>query len=43
MTALSQAGVIILGESFQLGLDGVKADDLERFLTQILKGKQEPF
>jgi len=32
---LEAAGIIILGEKFQLGLDGVKAEILEKFLTDL--------
>jgi len=36
---LEAAGIIILAEKLQLGLDGVKAEILERFLIDILKGR----
>jgi len=37
---LKAAGVITLNEKFELGLNGVKAEVLEKFLTDILKRKR---
>ena len=34
---LEAAGIIVLGEKFELGLDGVKAEILEKFLTDLFK------
>lgn len=34
---LEVAGIMVLGERFELGLDGVKAEILEKFLTDLLE------
>jgi hypothetical protein len=34
---LEAAGIIIIGKGFQLGLDGVKVEILEKFLVDVLE------
>ncbi len=39
---LEAAGIIVLGEKIELGLDGVKAEILDKFLTDILERTEGP-
>jgi len=38
---LKAAGVVVVGENLELGLDGVRAEVLEKFLIRLLEGVEE--